>query len=979
MSSGPRAVGVLHPCLASPARSIALAEARLTDRRKVAALLEAAGLLSLLDRAGWRLAAGWDTARISPEGRLAVGAEAAAPGRSARPAQEILFDLLRQLFGEEPGTGRGEARRAVRELADLWAQAPAPVPPDDAVAAILAAAPFLWERPELAFAREALAGEIARADGGAWAWIAGPRAFRARLLGRPIEEIRALLAAPGARSLWEGKESGDRLERAAALVARGRSEAALSLLGDLGSPGARVLAVRCQLELGRLGAARAALRGCEELPLKPGEVAELAEIASRVYASHGKPGRAGYWVRRALDETGGDPRARLLARLAAAGAAWDRGDAEALERFLAASRGALDDPGLAWRWHQLRALQAGGAGDLDAAAAEAARALRAGRRRLTRRQAAGLWNDLGLARARRGDLPGAERAFLHAARLEGGCDGPRKSTLALYNVAEIRLRLGRTDGVREIAARSESENRRSGNLRGLAQDAELWARYELTLGRPAAALAVCREALKELARQKLDWRISELRLLAARALGWLERREEAAQELADLPAATLGELEPEERPAVRTLAEDREGARREAAGSPLEPLWDALLAGGLPPARDWEPLAALSPFRAARLVLDLDFLSPGSAPAPWRRQAIDTFRKIGADSFAARLEARDGGPWMLTAWMLQGFAHKSPADEAPATPPPAERKTGEIVGESPSLLAALDRLDKLATGRLPVLILGESGTGKELAARRIHRRSSRAGRPFVAVNCAALSETLLLSDLFGHVRGAFTGADRDRKGVFETAHGGTVLLDEIGDLPLNAQGLLLRVLQEGEVRRLGESEPRRVDVRVLAATHRDLAAMIEEGTFRRDLYFRLRVGCVAMPPLRERGDDLLRIAERILDRLQTPARLTREARSRLLAHPWPGNIRELENVLSVAAALAEGGAIDPRHLELPAAEIAAPAGSYHQRVRAFRRQIISEALEECGGNRAAAAARLGVSPQTISYFIRELGLARKRR
>ena len=977
MSSDRWAVGVLHPCLASPARSIALAEARLTDRRRVAALLEAAGLLSLLDRAGCRLAAGWETARISPAGRLAVGADAAAPGRSSRPAQEILLDLILRLFGEGVAAGRGEARRAVRELADLWSQAPAPVPPDDAVAAILAVAPFLWERPDLAFAREALAGEIVGADGGARAWVAGPRAFRARLLDRPLEEIRALLAGSGARALWEGEESEDRLERAAALAARGRSAAALALLGDLGSPGARVLAVRCQLELGRLGAARAALRGCEEMPLAPIGVAELAEIASRVYANHGKPGRAGYWIRRALDETGGDPQASLLARLAAAGAAWDRGDTEALERFLESSRGALDDPGLAWRWHQLRALRAGDAGDLDGAAAAAARAIRAGRRRLTRRQAAGLWNDLGFARARRGDLAGAERAFLHAARLEGGCDGPRKSTLALYNVAEIRIRQGRTDGVREIAARSESENRLSGNLRGLAQDAELWARYEMTLGRPAAALAVCREALAELARQRLRWRVAELRLLAARALGWLERPEEAARELAEVTAGTLGELEPEERPAVRALAGDREGARGEAAGSPLEPLWSALLAGGQPPARDWEPLTALSPFRAARLVLDLDILSPGSAPAPWRREAIDTFRKIGAVPYAERLEARDGGPWMLVAWMIQEFARRPSAEETAAPPPATTRNTGDFVGESSRLLAALDRLDRLATGKLPVLILGESGTGKELAARRLHRRSSRAGRPFMAVNCAALSETLLLSDLFGHVRGAFTGAERDRKGVFETAHGGTVLLDEIGDLPLNAQGLLLRVLQEGEIRRVGESEVRRVDVRVLAATHRDLAAMIEAGSFRRDLYYRLRVGCVVMPPLRERGDDLLQIAERILDRCQTPARLDPKARARLLSYAWPGNIRELENVLAVAATLAEGAVIGPQHLELPAAQIETPVGSYHQRVRAFRRQIVSEALDECAGNRAAAAARLGVSPQSISYFIRELELARK--
>jgi two-component system response regulator HydG len=1016
MSPFHRAAGVVHPCLAplaSVRRSVPLAGARLTDRRKVAVLLEAAGLLSLLDRAGWRLAAEWEGVRVSSADRLLAGEEGAAPGRSRRPAQEALLDLAARLFGDGPVAGRGEARHAVRVLTDLWERSLSPVAADEAVAAILETSPFLWKRPELAAARESLAGEITRENGPALLWIAGPRSFRARLLspGRSIAEVQRLLKQPEARALWDREEEGapgelmaagrwraavaawerrppatdgERVERAAALAALGRREAALESLAGLESPaaaGALALAARCQLELGRLAAARATLRALEEAPLAPLELAEVAEVASRVHASHGKPGRAGFWIRRALDQTAGDSRALLLARLAAAGAAWDRGDGEAMERLLEIARGALDDPALAWRWRQLEALRAGAAGDLDGAVEQATLAVRAGRRRLTRRQAAGLWNDLGLARARGGDLAGAERAFLHAAWLEAGCDGPRKATLAPYNLAEIRLRRGRTHGVREIVARSEVENRRSGNLRGLAQDAELWARYELALGRPAAALAVCRDALGELERQRLDWRRAELRLLAARALGWLGRPEEAAAELAGVPPETLGELEAEERPAVRALAGDPEGARRETAGGPFAPLWESLLAGEPPPARDWERLADLDPWRAARLVFDLDRLAPGSAPAPWRRAAINALRKSGAVPLAERLEMRDGGPWAVVAWMLQGLVQapslEGTVDEAPPQPPSDD----DLVGESPPLLAAIDRLDRLAPGDLPVLILGESGTGKELAARRLHRRGPRAARSFVAVNCAALSETLLLSDLFGHARGAFTGADRERKGVFETAHGGTVFLDEIGDLPLSAQGMLLRVLQEGEIRRLGESAARRVDVRVLAATHRDLLRMVEEGTFRRDLYFRLRVGCVEMPPLRDRGGDVLRIADRFLRTLRPPARLTREARARLLAQRWPGNVRELENVLAVAAALAGGGGetIGIDHLELPEPAGGAPAGSYHQQVESFRRRLVAQAIAESGGNHAEAAGRLGISRQTVSYLVRQLGIDRLER
>ena len=314
--------------------------------------------------------------------------------------------------------------------------------------------------------------------------------------------------------------------------------------------------------------------------------------------------------------------------------------------------------------------------------------------------------------------------------------------------------------------------------------------------------------------------------------------------------------------------------------------------------------------------------------------------------------------------------------EPPEEPRPARTAAGEILGDSPPLLAAMARLETLAATSLPMLIGGESGTGKELAARHVHRASRRAGQPFVAVNCAALSETLILSDLFGHARGAFTGADRERAGVFETAQGGTVFLDEIGDLPPPAQGMLLRVLQEGEVRRLGESLPRRVDVRVVAATHRDLAEQVAAGSFRRDLFYRLKGALVTLPPLRERGADVLLLADHFLARLTRPGGgrpvLSAPARSLLATHSWPGNVRELGHVLEAAAALAGDGPIAPEHLDLP--RRATPATEYHAAVEGFRRRLIRDALEAAGGNRSEAARRLGLTRQALSYLARKMSL-----
>jgi transcriptional regulator with GAF, ATPase, and Fis domain len=289
------------------------------------------------------------------------------------------------------------------------------------------------------------------------------------------------------------------------------------------------------------------------------------------------------------------------------------------------------------------------------------------------------------------------------------------------------------------------------------------------------------------------------------------------------------------------------------------------------------------------------------------------------------------------------------------------------------LRLALQRVDRLAVGEMPVLVEGETGTGKELMARRLRQSSPRREGAFLAVNCAAISDSLLLSELFGHARGAFTGADRDRAGVFETAQGGVVFLDEIGDLPPAAQGALLRVLQEREVRRVGESKPRAVDVRVVAATHRDLASLVDRGEFRRDLYYRLGVAAVRVPPLREREDDVLLLARHFLVEHGGGLALTADAESRLLEWSWPGNVRELRGVVQLAATVHDGdGPLDARDLELPAP--GRRHATYRAALDAERRRLLADALAATGGRRADAARRLGITPQAVSYLVRRLGL-----
>jgi DNA-binding NtrC family response regulator len=306
----------------------------------------------------------------------------------------------------------------------------------------------------------------------------------------------------------------------------------------------------------------------------------------------------------------------------------------------------------------------------------------------------------------------------------------------------------------------------------------------------------------------------------------------------------------------------------------------------------------------------------------------------------------------------------------PEEPPPAGPR---LIGRHPGMTAIFKLIGQLAAGRASALIRGESGTGKELIARAIHDTSRFAAEPFVAVDCTAIPATLLESELFGHVRGAFTGATTDRRGRFALAGRGTIFLDEIGDTTLDFQAKLLRVIQEQEYYRVGAEQPERTDARVLAATHRDLEAMVAKGTFREDLYYRLRVVEIAVPPLRERRDDIPELADHLVRQAAAavgagpPPLLSPEASARLLEHDWPGNVRELENCLTRAVVLATGGVIHPEHLALGAADM--PAGALLASLDDVEGAHVARVLREVRGNRTRAAEVLGISRPRLRRLI----------
>ena len=312
----------------------------------------------------------------------------------------------------------------------------------------------------------------------------------------------------------------------------------------------------------------------------------------------------------------------------------------------------------------------------------------------------------------------------------------------------------------------------------------------------------------------------------------------------------------------------------------------------------------------------------------------------------------------------------------------------KIIGEATSMADVFETIDQIRDRKTTVLIQGESGTGKELVARAIHFSSNRREQPFVVVNCAAIPENLLESQLFGHEKGAFTDAHQRKAGLFESADGGSILLDEIGEIPISMQPKLLRALQEREILPVGATEPIPIDVRIIAATNVDLEAAIETDQFRKDLYYRINVVAIDLPPLRERRDDIPRLAEHFLTKIcdgqEAPA-MTKEVLDALVAYDWPGNVRELENAIERLVALARDGRLNLENLpqavaeggklELRRSDVLGGRMSLSAATRAFESELITEAMQQTGRNQSRAADRLGVSRRMLGYKIDKYGLS----
>lgn len=322
----------------------------------------------------------------------------------------------------------------------------------------------------------------------------------------------------------------------------------------------------------------------------------------------------------------------------------------------------------------------------------------------------------------------------------------------------------------------------------------------------------------------------------------------------------------------------------------------------------------------------------------------------------------------------------APQDDGPITTAPCASGYG-LIGDSPRMRALYRLIGKVLHNPVSVLITGETGTGKELVARAIHDCGLRRSKAFIVQNCASLPESLLESELFGYRKGAFTGADRDRSGLLDAAHGGTLFLDEIGDMPLILQAKLLRVLQEGEVRPLGATEPHTVDVRIIAATHRDLRALVEKGQFREDLFYRLANFPIELPPLRERDEDILRLARHFADAacalLQREAsRWSAAALEHLATYAFPGNVRELKGMVERAVLLCDGNELLPEHFNLPQTNEPVASGSgLRERLERVERNLLLDCLRKNGGNQTQTARELELPRRTLLYRMERLKIS----
>ena len=459
----------------------------------------------------------------------------------------------------------------------------------------------------------------------------------------------------------------------------------------------------------------------------------------------------------------------------------------------------------------------------------------------------------------------------------------------------------------------------------------------------------------------------------------------------------------DDEPDLRTLYELtllREGYRVEAAGNLLqareqlkEHRFDAVITDmRLPDGLGLELLRdMLGQQRAERCVVITAHGSAQNAVEALKAGAFDYLTKpVDLKQFRSVVASAIQGTRSLAqpARLEVGVREMGTAPGALAAPAKAtEAAEGftllqKLVGESPAMRAVKSRIGKVAGSMAPVLIQGESGTGKELVARAVHGCSHRAAGPFVAVNCSAIPESLMEAEFFGARKGAYTGATQDRLGLFQTAKGGTLFLDEIGDLPLAMQAKLLRVIQERTVRPLGSSQEEAVDVRIVSATHKDLAAEVQAGSFRQDLYYRLNVIEIAVPPLRERREDLPALCHALLAKICQEAgssgsngsgmpEVSAAVLEQLRSHPLSGNVRELENILHRALALGEGSSL---HFEAPAQGFVAVPENLQNFLDQQERGILTKVLQETGFNRTAAAAKLGLSLRQIRYRIARLNI-----